>query len=144
MTDTDAGERTVTAIITSDPIDLAAVDAAVSGPTYGAVALFSGVVRNHDHGRSVSALEYQAHPDAERFLRVCCESVAADTGLSVAAIHRVGPLSVGDIALVAAVAAAHRGDAFAAIETLVDRIKTEVPIWKRQQFPEGTSEWVGL
>ncbi|MGU3434160.1 molybdenum cofactor biosynthesis protein MoaE [Actinomycetes bacterium M1A6_2h] len=134
----------IVAVITSDPLDPTTVDRAVSGPEHGAVVTMSGVVRNHDHDRAVSALEYQAHPDAERFLLSCCESISSEFGLPVAAMHRVGPLVVGDLALVASVAAPHRGDAFAACSALVDRIKVEVPIWKRQQFPEGTSEWVGL
>lgn len=130
--------------ISADPIDPSVVSDAVSGPTHGAVLVFWGVVRDHDHGESVTALEYQAHPDAEKFLRRCCEDAAAASGLPTAAVHRVGDLVVGDTALVAAVASPHRAEAFAALEALVDRIKTEVPIWKRQQFPGGTSEWVGL
>ncbi|AQA22463.1 moaE family protein [Rhodococcus sp. MTM3W5.2] len=136
--------RELLALISSEPIDQAAVDAAVAGPEHGAVVLFSGVVRNHDGGQSVSALEYQAHPDAQRFLRECCEQVSAETGLPVAAVHRVGPLVVGDLALVAAVAAPHRAEAFAACSALVERIKAEVPIWKRQHFADGVTEWVGL
>lgn len=132
------------AAISPDPLDPAAVDAAVAGPEHGAVVLFSGVVRNHDGGQPVSALEYQAHPDAQRFLRTCCERVSAETGLPVAAVHRVGPLVVGDLALVAAAAAPHRAEAFAACSLLVERIKTEVPIWKRQHFADGVTEWVGL
>ncbi|HEY5857582.1 MAG TPA: molybdenum cofactor biosynthesis protein MoaE [Aldersonia sp.] len=130
--------------ISTEPLDPAVVDHAVAGPTHGAVVLFSGVVRNHDGGQPVSMLEYQAHPDAERFLRTCCSEVAAKTGLPVAAVHRVGELHVGDLALVAAVAAPHRGEAFTACAELVERIKHEVPIWKRQHFANGLSEWVGL
>ncbi|QNG19327.1 molybdenum cofactor biosynthesis protein MoaE [Rhodococcus triatomae] len=130
--------------ISAQPLDPSVVDAAVAGPEHGAVVVFTGVVRNHDGGQSVSALEYQAHPDAERFLAACCDEVASATGLPVAAIHRVGDLRVGDLALVAAVAAPHRREAFAACAELVERIKQEVPIWKRQHFAEGTSEWVGL
>ncbi|TQF73266.1 molybdenum cofactor biosynthesis protein MoaE [Rhodococcus spelaei] len=130
--------------ISSEPLDLGAVDAAVAGPEHGAVVLFSGVVRNHDGGQAVSALEYQAHPDAERFLRRCCEEVSAESGLPVAAVHRVGALVVGDLALVAAVAAPHRAEAFTACALLVERIKAEVPIWKRQHFADGVTEWVGL
>jgi molybdopterin synthase catalytic subunit len=116
----------------------------LAGPEHGAVVVFTGVVRNHDGGQSVSALEYQSHPDAERFLRTVCEEVAASTGLPVAAVHRVGSLTVGDLAVVAAVAAPHRAEAFAACAELVERIKHEVPIWKRQNFADGASEWVGL
>ena len=134
----------ILAQISDLPLDAAVVDAAVAGPEHGAVVVFTGVVRNHDAGQSVSALEYQAHPDAERFLRTCCEEVASSTGLPVAAIHRVGALTVGDLALVAAVAAPHRAEAFAACAELVERIKHEVPIWKRQKFADGASEWVGL
>ncbi|AWK73281.1 molybdenum cofactor biosynthesis protein MoaE [Rhodococcus oxybenzonivorans] len=134
----------VLAQISDLPLDAAVVDAAVAGPEHGAVVVFTGVVRNHDAGQSVSALEYQAHPDAERFLRTCCEEVASSTGLPVAAVHRVGALTVGDLALVAAVAAPHRAEAFAACAELVERIKHEVPIWKRQHFADGASEWVGL
>ncbi|MCQ4119204.1 molybdenum cofactor biosynthesis protein MoaE [Rhodococcus tibetensis] len=134
----------ILAQISDQPLDSAVVDAAVAGPEHGAVVVFTGVVRNHDGGQPVSALEYQAHPDAERFLRTCCEEVASSTGLPVAAIHRVGSLTVGDLALVAAVAAPHRAEAFAACAELVERIKHEVPIWKRQHFADGASEWVGL
>jgi len=130
--------------ISAEPLDPAAVDAAVAGPEHGAVVVFTGVVRDHDGGRSVSALEYQAHPDAERFLRQCCEQVSERTGLPVAAVHRVGQLTIGDLALVAAVAAPHRAEAFAACAELVERIKADVPIWKRQRFTTGVSEWVGL
>ncbi|WP_255026042.1 molybdenum cofactor biosynthesis protein MoaE [Rhodococcus sp. GA1] len=130
--------------IFSEPLDPATVDAAVAGAEHGAVVLFTGVVRNHDDGQSVTALQYQAHPDAETFLRRCCEDVAAKSGLPVAAVHRVGDLTIGDLALVAAVAAPHRAEAFATCAELVERIKAEVPIWKRQHFTEGASEWVGL
>jgi molybdopterin synthase catalytic subunit len=89
-------------------------------------------------------LEYEAHPDAERMLREVCERVASSSGLVVAAEHRVGSLRVGDVALVAAVAAPHRADAFAACARLVDELKASVPIWKRQHSADGATEWVGL
>ncbi|RVW05009.1 molybdenum cofactor biosynthesis protein MoaE [Rhodococcus spongiicola] len=136
--------RELLAAISAEPLDPAAVDAAVAGPEHGAVVVFTGVVRDHDDGRSVSALEYQAHPDAERFLRQCLEQVSERTGLPAAAVHRVGKLTIGDLALVAAVAAPHRAEAFAACAELVEQIKAEVPIWKRQRFATGVSEWVGL
>jgi molybdopterin synthase catalytic subunit len=134
----------VLARISAEPLDPGVVDAAVAGPEHGATVLFSGVVRNHDGGQRVSELEYHAHPDAERFLQACCAEVAAATGLPVAAVHRVGNLAVGDLALVAAVSAPHRAEAFSACAELVERIKHEVPIWKRQYFDDGVSEWVGL
>lgn len=128
--------------ISTEPLDPTVVDRAVHGPHYGAVVLFTGVVRDHDGGQAVSALEYSAHPQAERFLHRCCAEVAETTGLPVAAIHRIGDLVVGDLAIVTAVAAPHRAEAFAACSMLVDRIKHEVPIWKRQLFADGMSEWV--
>ncbi|RJO75060.1 molybdenum cofactor biosynthesis protein MoaE [Nocardia panacis] len=123
-------------------IDPAEVEAAVSGPQHGAVVVFTGKVRDHDGGQSVSALEYSAHPEAERFLRRCCADAAAATGLPVAALHRVGALAIGEIAIAVAVASPHRAEAFRACAELVDRIKHEVPIWKRQHFADGVSEWV--
>lgn len=106
--------------------------------------VFVGVVRNHDGGQSVLSLEYEAHPEAEDILAECCRSVSEQTGLLVAAVHRVGHLTVGDVALYAAASAAHRQEAFAACELLVERIKATVPIWKRQQLVGGATEWVGL
>lgn len=130
--------------IADEPLDPAELDRFVLSTENGAVVTFQGVVRDHDAGRTVTLLEYQAHPDAELFLTRCCVDVAERTGLRVAAAHRVGSLLVGDLALVAAVAAPHRAEAFAACADLVERIKSEVPIWKRQHFDDGMSEWVGL
>lgn len=132
------------ATITSDAIDEASVRDAVSAPESGAVVIFVGVVRNHDGGQSVHSLEYEAHPEAENMLAECCRSVSEQTGLMVAAAHRVGYLTVGDVALYAAASAAHRKEAFAACELLVERIKASVPIWKRQFLADGATEWVGL
>jgi molybdopterin synthase catalytic subunit len=132
------------ALITAEPIDRAAAEAFVVSRADGALVVFEGVVRDHDHGASVHALDYEAHPDAQRFLAEVCAEVAAESGLRVAAIHRVGSLSIGDVALVAAVAAPHRAEAFAVCGRLVDRVKERTPIWKRQHLAEGTTEWVGL
>jgi len=134
----------VLAHITSEPIDRAALEAFVLDDANGALVTFSGIIRNHDHGASVTALDYSAHPDAERFLTEACELVAQESGLRVAASHRIGSLVVGDTALVAAVAAPHRAEAFAATERLIVIIKSTVPIWKRQHLEGGTTEWVGL
>jgi molybdopterin synthase catalytic subunit len=136
----------VHARVTTDPLDADAVERAVTTESDGAVVVFRGVVRDHDPGASgeVVLLEYEAHPDAERMLRDVCERVATSSGLAVAAEHRVGSLSVGDVALVAAVAAPHRADAFAACARLVDELKASVPIWKRQHSSDGATEWVGL
>ena len=132
------------AVIATEPIDESAVRAAVESAASGAVVTFHGVVRDHDGGRGVRALDYKGHPDAERFLADCVRRIADETGVAVAAAHRVGELQIGDIALFAAASAAHRAEAFDACERLVDLIKHEVPIWKRQHFSDGVSEWVGL
>lgn len=134
----------VLALVSDSPLDRAAIEAFVRTAADGAVVTFEGVIRDHDHGSGVSALDYEAHPDAETFLREVCESIAAESGLRVAAAHRIGHLVVGDVALIASVAAPHRAAAFAACADLVDRIKERVPIWKRQHLDDGVSEWVGL
>lgn len=117
--------------------------AAVAGSGSGASVLFSGVVRDHDHGRSVMALEYVGHPSAHDVLRACLDEIAADPLVhAVSVSHRIGELRIGDAALIAAVGAAHRAEAFAACERLVELVKARLPIWKRQVFPDGTDEWV--
>ncbi|APE36357.1 molybdenum cofactor biosynthesis protein MoaE [Nocardia mangyaensis] len=138
---TEDGAVRLTAILEHD-LDPIAVEKAVDGPEFGAVVVFTGKVRNHDGGQAVSALEYSAHPQAERFLRQVCAEVSTGSGLPVAATHRIGSLSIGDLAIVVAVAAPHRGEAFTVCAELVERIKHEVPIWKRQLFADGLSEWV--
>jgi molybdopterin synthase catalytic subunit len=129
--------------VSAEPLSVDAHQAAVSGAASGAVVLFSGVVRDHDHGRAVVALEYVGHPTAADVLQACREEILADPLVhAVAVSHRVGDLRIGDAALVAAVAAAHRAEAFAACERLVEIVKQRLPIWKRQVFPDGTDEWV--
>jgi molybdopterin synthase catalytic subunit len=139
-----AEPRAVFALVTDMVLDRSAIEAFVTTDADGAVVTFEGVIRDHDHGSGVSALDYEAHPDAEAFLRAVCEEVAASSGLRVAAAHRIGHLVVGDVALIAAVASPHRADAFAACAHLVDLIKERTPIWKRQHLDDGMSEWVGL
>jgi molybdopterin synthase catalytic subunit len=134
----------VLAVISPTTLDASAIEAFVLDAENGALVTFRGIVRNHDHGLAVTALDYQAHPDAVTFLEDCCRQVATATGLRVAAAHRIGSLVVGDTALVAAVAAPHRAEAFAACEQLVELIKAQVPIWKRQHLADGATEWVGL
>ena len=134
----------ILATVTDDPLEPSTVDEFVWRTDAGAVVSFQGIVRDHDGGKGVVSLDYRAHPEAETFLRECCEEVARTTGLRVAAQHRVGSLTIGDLALIAAVAAPHRAEAFAACAELVEIIKARVPIWKRQHFTDGDSEWVGL
>src|SRR3954465_15738699 len=125
------------------PLDLAASEKAVTEARAGAVVSFQGVVRDHDHGRGVTLLEYEGHPTAEAVLREVADEVAADPDVyAVAVSHRIGTLKIGDVALVAAVSTAHRAAAFAACARLVDEAKARLPIWKRQVFTDGTDEWV--
>ena len=134
----------VYAVISTGSITVEPLEDFVLDSTHGALVTFRGIVRDHDHGSAVTALDYSAHPDAQAFLEECCREVAASTGLRVAAAHRVGHLVIGDTALVAAVAAPHRAAAFEATEQLVALIKQRVPIWKRQYLQSGVTEWVGL
>ena len=129
--------------IRETPLDIAEVYAVLDDSASGGVALFIGRVRDHDHGLGVTGLGYSAHPTALDRLREVCEKVAADHGVQVAAVHRVGELEVGDIAVVVAAGAGHRGDAFAASRDLIDTLKQTVPIWKHQRFADGSQEWVG-
>lgn len=135
----------VFAAVSSFPIDLTVLRGHVASPQHGAVVVFEGVVRDHDHGRVVSELEYQAHPDAQAFLESTCTAIADEhPGACIATAHRQGMLSVGDLAFGVAVGAAHRGLAFEVCELVVERVKAELPIWKKQTFDDGTHEWVNF
>ncbi|MEV0151148.1 MULTISPECIES: molybdenum cofactor biosynthesis protein MoaE [unclassified Nonomuraea] len=118
--------------------------AAVGDHAAGGTTLFVGTVREQDHGKPVTRLSYSAHPSAGDELRRVAEKVAADFPVTaLAAVHRVGDLELGDIAVIVAVAAPHRQEAFAASRRLIDDLKAEVPIWKHQAFADGSAEWVG-
>ena len=126
-----------------EPLSVDEVLSAVQHPAAGGIALFTGVVRDHDNGRRVVRLSYSAHPSAEAELRRVAEKVAAGFDVrALAAVHRTGELAVGDIAVVAAVSCAHRAEAFDACRALIDELKATVPIWKHQQFGDGGAEWV--
>jgi len=129
--------------VVGSSLDLAAHEAAVADPRAGAVVTFQGVVRDHDHGRGVTLLEYEGHPYAAAVLREVADEIAADPDVYAVAIsHRIGTLQIGDVALIAAVSTAHRAAAFAACARLVDQAKARLPIWKHQTFADGTDEWV--
>jgi molybdopterin synthase catalytic subunit len=131
--------------VREDPLSVDEVFAAVAERGAGGVALFVGTVRDLDGGRGVSRLGYSAHPSVLADLRVVAEEVvAAHPVRALAAVHRVGDLAVGDLAVVVGVSCAHRGDAFAACRLLIDELKSRVPIWKHQVFDDGDEEWVGL
>lgn len=143
MTDLSTGSRVKIVAITDQPLDVAAHEAAAAHPAAGAVVVFQGTVRNHDGGRGVDKLDYEGHPDALRVLREVADEIAADHDvLAVAVSHRIGPMEIGDIAIVAAVSTAHRREAFELCARLVDEAKARLPIWKRQLFDDGSDEWV--
>ncbi|MGO4492747.1 molybdenum cofactor biosynthesis protein MoaE [Arthrobacter sp. 2YAF22_2] len=151
--DTESGFEIVRAVLSAEPISVDQAIAAVESDTAGAVVSFSGVVRNHDGGKPVLRLSYTAHPTAHQVMAdvvgqlITEQAPAAADGpaqpVRIWAAHRIGMLEIGDPALVCAVSAAHRGQAFAVCSELVDRIKDQVPVWKEQFFADGTVEWVG-
>ena len=132
--------------ICASSLSLDAHVAAVTAPAHGAVATFVGLVRDHDPSvvGEVTHLEYSAHPDAAAVLQRIVAEVEAARGAVLALIHRVGLLGVGDAAIVAAAGAAHRAAAFDACREAVERVKAEVPIWKREIMADGTHTWVGI
>lgn len=125
-------------------LSLDEVRAAVADPAAGGIALFAGAVRDSDHDRGVSGLSYSAHPSAVDELRRVAEVIAEKYPvIGIAAVHRVGDLAIGDLAVVLAVSCPHRAEAFDACRDLIDILKASVPIWKHQRFDDGTAEWVG-
>ncbi|OBG41265.1 MULTISPECIES: molybdenum cofactor biosynthesis protein MoaE [Mycolicibacter] len=133
------------AAITEQPIVLSEHEELVGHRAAGAIVGFVGMIRDHDHGRQVTRLEYSAHPSAEQVMaEVLAEVAEQAVGVrALAASHRIGALHIGDAALVAAVAADHRREAFEACALLVDTIKARLPVWKHQFFADDTEEWVG-
>jgi len=133
----------ISAVVTTEPLDVTAHERAVEHRSAGAVACFAGVVRDHDGGRGVLELEYEGHPSAGDVLAGIAAEIAADPAVHALAVsHRVGRLEIGDVALVAAVSTAHRAEAFALCARLVDEVKARLPVWKRQVFTDGEEEWV--
>ena len=130
--------------IRETPLDVTEVVTALGRADAGGLNIFIGMVRDQDHGRAVTGLGYSAHPSAMAKLTEVAESIAERHRVDVAAVHRVGDLSIGDIAVIVATTAAHRGEAFDATRELIDSLKAEVPIWKHQRFADGADEWVGL
>lgn len=131
--------------ITQEPLTAEDVAARVGDRRSGAVVAFVGVVRNHDAGRSVTSIDYSAHPQAARLLAGLVEEFSARPGVhGAAAAHRVGHLEVGEAAMVVAVSAEHRLEAFEAAADLVDAVKARVPIWKCQWLADGSHSWSGL
>ncbi len=126
------------------PLSVDEVLAAVRHPGAGGTCVFVGTVRDHDSGKQVDLLDYTAHPSVTSGLRAVAERVIANHDvLALAAVHRVGSLEIGDVAVVVAVACPHRGAAFEACRDLIDDLKSTAPIWKHQIFADGAEEWVG-
>lgn len=141
---TEPARRVALADVVEAPVDPAHCADLVADDAAGAVVTFGGVVRDHDGGRSVDHIEYSAHPDAGRIVAEVAADIVARFPLdAIAVVHRVGVLRVGDVALAAAVSGAHRQEAFAACAELVEEVKRRLPVWKKQQFPDGTHEWTG-
>lgn len=127
-----------------EPLSVEEVLDALGDEAAGGLCLFVGRVRDHDAGKDVVGLDYTAHPSALEVLRAVAEEVAERHDvLSLAVVHRVGSLVIGDAAVVLAAAAAHRDTAFAASRDLIDTLKQRVPIWKHQRYADGSDTWVG-
>lgn len=140
-----SGQRVRLTQVRETPLSVDEVLAAVADPAAGGTCVFVGAVRDEDGDRAVSALAYSAHPTAAAQLREVAEAVGERHAVTaLAATHRVGDLAIGDLAVVVAVSAPHRAEAFAAARDLIDTLKSTVPIWKHQQFDDGADEWVGL
>lgn len=126
------------------PIDVAGLRCALEGAGVGAVVCFEGRVRDHNDGRRVNGLSYQAYTElavAEgmRIVDAACARFPVDR---IVCVHRVGDLALGDVAVWAGVAAGHRAAAFDACRYVIDEVKSRVPIWKREHYLEGESEWL--
>jgi molybdopterin synthase catalytic subunit len=134
------------AAVSEETLDLDAHLAAVDDPTLGAVTTFIGRVRDNDPDAetAVVGLEYSAHPDAEATLRRIAAEAEGDAGAVVAVSHRIGQLAVGDAAVVIAVASEHRAEAFAVCREIIEAIKRDLPVWKRQHEADGSSSWKGI
>ncbi|MFJ4046333.1 molybdenum cofactor biosynthesis protein MoaE [Microbacterium sp. NPDC089987] len=132
--------------ISEQPLSLDEHIAAVDSTTAGAVTTFVGRVRDHDPDAAdaVVALEYTSHPDAESTLHRIAEAAAEGTDAVVAVSHRVGHLDVGEAAVVIAVASSHRDEAFTVCREVIEAIKRELPVWKRQVEADGTTAWKGI
>ena len=130
--------------IRESPLSLDEVYAAVADPAAGGICVFVGTVRDHDEGQEVSSLGYSSHPTALVRLREVADRIVAECDVvGLAGVHRVGDLTVGDLAVVVAASAAHRADAFEACRRLIDELKADVPVWKHQTFTSGDAVWVG-
>lgn len=136
--------------VTQEVLDAAAHEALVTDPTAGAAVCFTGMIRDHDPEAAgeVTGIEYTHHPDADAMLAAMVARILGDADprgeARVAVSHRVGHLDVGELALVCCVSTPHRAEAFALCSAIVEVIKAELPIWKRQLESDGRTVWSGL
>lgn len=132
------------AILTEQPIRLDPLIDQVRAPDRGGIAIFLGLVRDHHQGRAVLGLDYSAYgPMAESVTREILDEVAArGSGVAVAVQHRVGALTVGEVAVAVVAASPHRAEAFEACRYVIEELKRRVPVWKRELYADGTVEWV--
>lgn len=139
----NGGKRQTLFKVTDEPLDSRALEEAVMSEANGALVTFQGVTRRHSRGKRVSYLEYEAYrPMAEKKLQEIGQEIAKKWPIGAIAIHhRVGRLEIGETSLLVVVASPHRKEAFAACRYAVDRIKTVVPIWKKEVWEDGES-WV--
>lgn len=130
----------------SEPLSVDEILRALQRSDVGAIALFVGTVRDHAGDTRVQRLDYEAHPSmAERELRRIVDELHAEhPGVRVAAVHRVGELAIGELAVVVGAAAAHRAEAFDVCRAAIERIKARVPIWKKEWALDGSGAWVNL
>ena len=130
--------------ITREPISAESVLPLVGGPSDGAIDLFLGVVRDQNEGAAVSGMHYDAYVEmAETTLREIVEEAAALDGVGkVAAVHRIGELTIGEVSVAIASSAPHRAQAFAATRYVIEEIKKRLPVWKQERYLEGTERWL--
>lgn len=130
--------------ITDKPIRLAGFLAQKPSPSCGAVASFVGVVRGHHEGRQVKKIYYDCYSTmADRQIHEIIDSTKKEFGVDeIRVVHRIGWLEAGEAAVTITVSAAHRREAFSACQRVIDRIKSKVPIWKKEVYADGTYEWV--
>jgi molybdopterin synthase catalytic subunit len=134
----------ITVRLTEEEIDYSALTESVRSNDAGAVVLFLGTVRELTGGRQTTALDYEAYPEMARnkMREICVQACQRWPVVAVGVVHRLGHLELGDISVAAAVSAPHRKDAFEAGRFLIDRLKETVPVWKQENWADGTTEWV--
>lgn len=129
--------------VSPDPIDSAAVQAAVADDAHGAIGFFAGVVRNHHDGRPVTHIDYEVHADmAQQILETIAAEVAQRWPASrLACVHRFGVVRVGQASVAIAVSTPHRAESFDACRYVIERIKQDLPVWKKEFHPDGSHTW---